>query len=993
MYTVLMLLLIGLGVVLLGTGLSSERLWLAALGIVVFLATAALFGLMGFWGEMLWFQSVGYVGRFWTAVFGAVTAAAIGGLVGGLLVAGLTWIIPKHPPVARVWPESLGVVFGLVWGTQHWETVLRYWYGVTTDVRDPILGLDTGFYLFSLPFYDALYGLLLLVSLTGMAAAVAYLMAPRGREEIEDLGRQQWPVRVFRDYRAAYFNLGGVGVVLGVGQWLNIYHLMYSEWGAVSGPGWTDVTIRLPAYGLVAVFTIAVGAALMVPPLARRLHGWATGEPVGSPVVAFGLPVLGVAAVWFLALGLAPGLVQWLVVEPNEITKERPYIAHNIEFTRRGFQLDKVEEREFPVAETFTRQAAQRNEAILSQVRLWDPRALVEVYKQFQEIRLYYQFPDVDIDRYTIDGRYRQVMVSPREMQLANLPEQSQTFVNRHFKYTHGYGLTMAPVSEFTPDGLPDLLIKNLPPEAESPDLKVDQPAIYYGLMTDTYAVVNSAEEEFDYPRGQQNAYVRYAGTGGVQLSNLWRTFLYGWKLGGTRLFLSDYPTADSRIMFHRQIHDRVKTLAPFLQFDRDPYVVLADGKLYWIIDAYTTSDYYPYSEPFLGRRTSARRDAAPAELHREEGTAKGPPPYLRGANYMRNSVKAVVDAYSGSVDFYVFEPDDPLIQVWDRVFPGLLKPRDEMPEELVAHVRYPEDFLLVQGLVYAKYHMTDPSVFYNQEDLWVRATEKYYGTVQPVEPYYVMWKPPESDGGSAQDDGGEGAMATGGSPRPGDAEFIQMLPFTPKNRQVLIGWIAGMCDQDNYGRLLAYRFPKEKRVLGTQQVETKIDQDSHLSGQLTLWDQRGSNVIRGNVLVIPIDDTLLYVEPIYLQAEAAAYPELRLVALMHNDRLSYAETFEEAIEGLYGERREPKPPPTPTEPAQPPAEQRAIRALARQAGDAFDDYLEALAEKRFRDAGDSLQKLSRTLQQLEQQAGGPTLPTDQPSGAARKDSPPDKSP
>jgi uncharacterized membrane protein (UPF0182 family) len=391
-------------------------------------------------------------------------------------------------------------------------------------------------------------------------------------------------------------------------------------------------------------------------------------------------------------------------------------------------------------------------------------------------------------------------------------------------------------------------------------------------------------------------------------------------------------------VLFHREIRDRVKTLAPFLRFDTDAYVVLADGKLYWIIDAYTTSTYYPYSEYF-----SATEPVESRQAERERKMAHGSTASLAGANYVRNSVKAVVDAFNGSVTFYVFEPEDPLIRVWQRIFPELFTAREKMPEDLRAHVRYPRDFLLVQGLVYAKYHMTDPAVFYNQEDLWMRATEKYYAAVQPVEPYYVMWQPPGSK----------------------NAEFILMLPFTPKNRQVMIGWIAGMCDPVNYGRLLAYKFPKEERILGPQQVETKIDQDGFLSGQLSLWNQQGSRVIRGNTLVIPIDNTLLYVEPIYLQAEAAAYPELRLVTVMHGDNLSYAETFDEALQGLLSKAG--KKPPS-IVPGRFRGEKVAVQELILQAKKAFDDYLRLQGEGRFVEAAKELTRLRETLQQLAKQ-------------------------
>ncbi|MEE9254478.1 MAG: UPF0182 family protein, partial [Pseudomonadales bacterium] len=706
-----------------------------------------------------------------------------------------------------------------------------------------------------------------------------------------------------------------------------------------AGPGWTDVHARLPGYFVAAGSLVIFALLPLVPAARRRLARWITRFAPGWPQALAGLAGAWavIALVWILAMVVVPGLAQSLLVAPNEITYEQPYIAHNIDFTRRGFHLNKMEEKQFSASGAFTRETVKQNSHVLSEVRLWDWRALDAVYKQFQEIRLYYEFVDVDIDRYNFDDRYRQVMVAARELAQRNLPPQSQTFVNQRFKFTHGYGLTLATVSDFTAGGLPNLLLKDIPPKAAFPELQVARPEIYYGELTGAPVVVNSTEPEFDYPTGERNAYVRYSGGGGVEMKGLWRKFLFGWKFDGTPFLLSTYPKADSRVMFHREVRARVQRIAPFLALDEDPYIVLVDGRLYWIVDGYTTSRYFPYSEPFLAEEVVEYRTDAGVRAYRASIAEP-----LRGANYVRNSVKAVVDAFEGSVDLYVFEPDDPVIRTWQRILPGVFKSSEEMPDELRAHVRYPQDLLLAQGQVYAKYHMTDPSVFYNQEDLWVRATEIHYGQVRPVQPYYVMWELPGSD----------------------RAEFVLMQPFTPKGRQVLIGWIAGLCDGDNYGRFLAYQFPKETRVLGPQQVETKIDQDPFLSAQLTLWDQRGSNVIRGNVLAIPIDDSLIYVEPIYIQATTAAYPELRLVVVMHRDQMSYAPTFDGALAGLFED--------VPWQP------ETAIGAalgedLGRQANEAFEGYLSALGNQRFEEAARQIERLRDLLAKLAQRGATET--------------------
>jgi uncharacterized membrane protein (UPF0182 family) len=942
MYAVLIVLALAAALVLVHFGRQTQRIWPVALGVALAVLTILFFGFLGFWGEALWFAGVGYSERFWTVVLTQATVALVSAGLATGFVHVLTWGVNKERKLLRIGSKVIAAYIGGSRGLAHWDTVLLYLNGVRTATEDPILGKDTGFYLFVLPFYDALYTLLALLAIVALVTwgiGMFLRVTEKGlqlrvpEESGANTRQSSWSL-----YGSAAFLL----VILAWGKYLDRFHLMYSTLGVVAGPGWTDAHIRLPAYGILGVLLLLLAASLIIPAL-RRVSGRVAGRlGLGtrvarlSPLIACGA-VLAVA--WLGLLAVIPGLFQWLYVQPNEITVERPYISHNIEFTRRAFKLDTIEEREFPVSEQFDRQMIQTNQGTFDNVRLWDWRALDSVYKQFQEIRLYYEFQDVDVDRYTFADNYREVMVSAREMNLNNLPTQSQTFVNKRFKYTHGYGVTLTTVSEFTPQGLPDLLVKDLPPQAKYPELEVARPEIYYGELTDTHVIVDTQEEEFDYPSGEQNVYTRYQGDGGVRLHNLWRKFLFGWKFDGTRLFLSSYPNDKSQILFHRRIQDRVKLIAPFLQFDDDPYVVLANGELYWIIDGYTTSHNYPYSEPFY---------TGIASKYRSRRRLLGGGRRLRGINYIRNSVKTVVDAYNGSVDFYVFDPNDPLIQAWQKIFPGLFKDRSEMPLALQQHVRYPADMLLAQGLVYAKYHMTDPAVFYNQEDLWVRATEKYYGQVQPVAPYYIMWEPPETD----------------------NLEFVLMQPFSPKNRQVLIGWIAAMCDGANYGRMLAYKFPKEERALGTQQMETKIDQDSYLSGQLSLWDQRGSRVIRGNVLVIPLEETLIYVEPIYLQAETAAYPELRLVAVMHNDQLSYAPTFDEALEGLYREAAARAI--SPDAPAE-----ASFRQLADQASQAFDRYLSALGEKDFTQAGVELEKLQSTLNRLTEQAPATPSETD----------------
>jgi hypothetical protein len=933
MYTAIILILVAISIRFFYAGAKKQKKNPIVVGGVILALTAAFFWFMNFWGDKLWFDAIGYGDRFWVEIMTKAILLLLGAMVAVLLVHLFTRSIAKGSQLFKYLALIIALIYGASWGHSNWEVVLKFMNHVDAGITDPILNKDAGFYMFVLPFLHHTVNFFLVISIVSMAAVLLGIYSNEGQVMSGNFDISYG----IREGHSLIYSGTLFFLALGFDKLLARYDLLFSDWGVVSGPGWTDVHIRMPGYMIAAIITLLLALFFALPPTRKRLLR-VFQKPIMQAVhimpAVVGSMFGVILVVWLILLTLLPGVFQWLKVEPNEITMEKPYIENNIKLTRYGFSLDDMEEKEYPVSDVFNKQIVDQNRSMFSNIRLWDWRALDEVYKQFQEIRLYYEFDDVDIDRYTIDTSYQQVMVSAREMQISNLPAQSKTFVNRRFKYTHGYGITLTKVNEFTENGLPNLLIKDIPPKSTYPELEVEEPRLYYGELTNSHVIVNSATEEFDYPSGDKNVYTKYEGKGGVQISNVWRKFLYGWKFDGTRLFFSSYPTDSSRIMFNRTIKQRINKVAPFLTFDEDAYVVLADGKLYWIVDAYTTSHSFPYSEHYNSTEVIEYKEGnTTRELVNKVA------PHLHGVNYLRNSVKVIVDAYNGTVDLYNYDEEDPIIKVWQNIFPDMFKNKEDLPESLRNHVRYPVDKMMVQGQVYAKYHMTDPTVFYNQEDLWIRATEKYYNTIKPVDPYYVIWERPESD----------------------EPEFVLMQPFTPKNRQVLIGWIAGMCDGENYGDFLAYKFPKEKRILGPQQVETKIDQDSYLSGQLTLWDQRGSNVIRGNVLAIPVGETIIYVEPIYLQSETAAYPELRLVAVMHNDNLSYAESFDEALKGLFGET------PVKKVPGKEPKKEVTMdqKQLIDAADQALNRYMEATGQGNFDEAAQAMKELKDALNKL----------------------------
>jgi uncharacterized membrane protein (UPF0182 family) len=694
---------------------------------------------------------------------------------------------------------------------------------------------------------------------------------------------------------------------------LGMYNLLYSPLGVVYGAGYADVHATLPVLRVLLILAVITAALffLRAPPGKIRVPLYAIGALV---VVA----IVGGA--------IYPEIIQRFVVSPNEMDKERPYIANSIRFTRAAYGLDQFQEKDFSAVEDLTLEDIQKNDATFRNVRLWDHKPLLTTFAQLQEIRTYYDFVRVDNDRYMINGARRQVSLSPRELSTDSLP--SQSWINQHLTYTHGYGLCVGPVNESSPDGLPVLFVKDLPPVSSVSTLQVTRPEIYYGELSNNYCFVKTHSQEFDYPRGDQNVYTSYAGPGGVPVRNFWRRLLFAMKFGQKNILFSSDIQPQSRLMIYRRPLDRVYRLAPFLRLDRDPFIVISqDGSLYWMVDGYTTSSRYPYSDPMPGV-----------------------------GNYIRNSVKATVNAFTGEVSFYIADPKDPFIQAYARIFPGVFHPLSEMPEDLRAHIRYPEDFFTIQASKYALFHMTDPQVFYNREDMW-RVAQSAAGGNAPMTPYYTIMK-----------------LAEVGQ----SEEFILMVPFTPARKDNMIAWMAARCDPPNYGKVLVFTFPKQKLVYGPQQIESRIDQDPGISQQLTLWGQGGSTVIRGTLLVTPVYNSVLYVEPLYLAAQAGGgLPQLKRVIVAYSDNVVMEASLDAALSKIFGgtvsttealpAAAPPGQPATAATPhaAQPAALTPATQALIREANQHFERALQLQRQGDWAGYGEEIKKLGEALKKL----------------------------
>ncbi|MGH7357950.1 MAG: UPF0182 family protein, partial [Candidatus Rokuibacteriota bacterium] len=740
-------------------------------------------------------------------------------------------------PVAAVLAFLVGIS-----ASAEWQAVLLYGHSRPFGVTDPLFGRDVAFYVFQLPLWQrALSWSFALILLALVATALVYFL---GRVLVLT---SRGPVITAR---ARAHLLGLLTLLLfakAADFWLDRYNLLYSQRGAVLGATYTDVHATLPALQWLAVLSALCGLTALLHVFRRSTR----------PVLA-GLVVL--VAGWMTGVWAFPTLMQRLRVAPNALVAESPYIAHHIGMTRRAFALDRIEERDFPARETLTAVDLARNTPTLKNVRLWDQAPLLATFAQLQEIRTYYRFVDVDNDRYVVDGDYQQVMLSARELSYQNLPRDVQgqdadrQWINEHLQYTHGYGAVVGPVNRITPEGLPELYIKDIPPVSRT-SLRMTRPEIYFGEVSNEYVFVRTRSQEIDYPAaaGNENVYTTYGGQGGVPVGSFWRRLLLSIRFGSYRILLSPEITAESRVLFHRRVGERVRRIAPFFRFDPDPYLVIREnGRLVWMLDGYTVTDRYPYAErvPGLG-------------------------------NYVRNAVKVVVDAYDGTVRFYVADAQDPIVRAYAAVFPGLLAPIDAMPADLRAHVRYPAGFFAVQARMYATYHMQDPRVFYNKEDLWSVPRMQESGREREQDPYYTIMRIP-------------------GEPR---EEFVLLMPFTPLRRDNMIAWLAARSDGAAYGRLAAFLFPKQRLVYGPRQIAARIDQDAVISQQLTLWSQRGSTIIRGSLLAVPVEESLVYVQPLYLAAEKGSIPELKRVIVAHGNQIAMGETFDASLQSIFGRR------------------------------------------------------------------------------------------
>lgn len=908
--------------------------------VVVALLTAAIAGavsliLLGLTSatlvDWMWFSAIGYLNVFWTTIgakagvfFVVFTATAI--IIWANARLALKFARqPAQPHFAwkltaittssdllellrnrLPWSLTIAVGAGLVallvasGEVSNWSVFLRFLYHVPYGANDPLFDKDIGFYLFSLPAYIAVKNwMLLTLFISALFAGLIYW----AHGDIEYHARQ-------RSMSPTAIAHGSVllGFFFAVKAWsygLDRYLLLYGDNGVVVGASYTDVHVELPVLWLLIGLSIVAAFA-----------AWANLR-----VRTYRLPTAAMILVFSAALllsGVVPGLFQRLLVKPNELELERPYIERNIKLTREAYNLDKITAKPFPAEQNLTLKALESNKATIDNIRLWDWQPLSDTYAQLQEIRTYYKLHNLDVDRYWLNGTYQSVMLSARELKSSLLPPNAQTWVNLHLLFTHGNGAVMSPVTQKSSEGLPPLYLRDIPPVADGgPEIR--EPRIYYGEQKSDYVIVKGTTLEFDYPKGKDNVYVAYDGAGGVPLSGMLRKIVFAHHFNDMNLLLSSYITDDSRIMIRRNIRERVRTITPFLSLDRDPYLVISEGRIFWMQDAYTTSDYFPSAQP------------AP-DLN---------------LNYIRNSVKIVIDAYNGTVDFYLIDSTDPIAATYQRIFPELFKPLAAMPPDLQKHIRYPEDLFLIQARLYKAYNMEAADVFYNREDLWQFPRQPDSdGSAALMVPYYIIMRLP----GETQ------------------AEFFIMIPMVPSRRDNMIAWLAARCDAPDYGKLIVYEFPKEKLVYGPFQIEARIHQNTEISQQISLWNQMGSRVIRGNLLVIPIENSILYVSPLYLRAEQGHLPELKRVIAAYGENVVMKETLAEALSALFIEAG--TAPTTASDAAKLSSAGSAVNR-AQQALDRYNQAMERLKSGDWKGFGTQFDAMRELLEEMNRQSTG----------------------
>lgn len=929
-------------------GKAKPRRWrrwvLAAIALLLLILSRTL----GIYLSAAWFSSLGFSSVYWY-IFKLKLGLFLVFLVPtAMLLRGAFWLLERHfksyalekrtiivnnqpvqiSPERFVRPASwiIAILFALFYGLAMkgaWQTFALYFNQAQVGTLDPIFHKPVGFYLFSLPFYDLISSWLITLSFVVLCASIIYSLLAAPPKATKANGEANGK----RSFGTVSVALAVFLLLLAWQTYLSRFPYLWEDHQTFTGVSFSEAQYLLPALRLVAIGLLVAAAVALLNAFTKR----------GLKLLLFGLALP--LAIFIVGVLLVPAYVTSFIVKPNELGRETPYIEENITWTRRAFGLEQVELREFEADSSVEALDLNANRPTLDNIRLWDWHALQDTLKQIQAIRTYYDFPDVDVDRYKLSDTTRQMMVAAREIDLKKLPEASRNWINEKLIYTHGYGITMNTANGFTPEGMPRFVVSDMPITSSSPEVKVTRPEIYFGQDTNSDVYVKTKQKEFDFPQGEANTYTTYEGTGGIQIGGRARRMLLAWALGDlSRLPFSDDVTPESRVLIHRNIRELVNGIAPFLTYDNDPYIVVnSEGRLFWMLDAFTESATYPYSR------------------HQNVGQSD--------INYIRNSVKVTIDAYNGTVHFYVFDQNDPLIQTFRATFPALFEDAGNMPADLRAHVRYPETLIRAQGEIYGLYHTQSPKVFFQREDVWnvaqqISLDDQNRKQVTAIDPYFVLMQLP-----------GEQIRN----------EFVLILPFTPASRNNMIGWMAGRCDGENYGRLLIYNFPKSRLIDGPLQIEARIDQNAQLSSQFTLWNQQGSHVLRGHLLVIPIGKSLLYVEPIYLKAESSPMPELRLVVLAIQDRLGYGKTFDEAMTNLFGESGAPaeqKPGEQPAKPAEIPAKPEAspgaspvprqdAQQLINKAVQELEDYQRLTSQGKLGEAGQKLEQHKRTLEEL----------------------------